>query len=150
MASAGGLENFKAGVAVDDVDEPACVDEDVVVLRAVLPGRGIWDIPADLFGRGRVADVDHPQASREPCAEEPVAGHTLLELVRAEAPLVAERQISLAHMKHRERADIGAVFDVEEPQAAMELPLAVIVLFVDRDRDLPSLPAHRYRGERDW
>src|SRR5882672_11903687 len=80
------LEDVEARVAVDDVDQPAAVDVDVVGLRAGLAGGGLGDEVADFLRRRRIGDVDDAQAAGEPRAVDERTLHVLLELVRAEAP----------------------------------------------------------------
>ena len=83
LRSGGRLHDVQARIAIEHVDEPVLYIN-VVALRRLLPRKGLGNVPADLFRRGWVLDVDDTQAAAEPGAVEPVAFDPLLELVRAE------------------------------------------------------------------
>src|SRR5262245_62650288 len=98
--SAGELQDVESLVPVDDVDEAASIDVDVIRLRRGLARRGLGDEVAGLARGERVGDVDDPQAAREPRAVDERVRHVLLELVRAEASRrgAAPRRVELAHL----------------------------------------------------
>src|SRR5690348_12777241 len=78
------LDDVKALVAVDGVDQLALVDEDVIGRGALQSGSRLRDVPAGFLRRRRIADIDHAKAAREPSAEQRVTGNAFLELMRAE------------------------------------------------------------------
>src|SRR5438270_123101 len=151
------LQNVEAGIAIDDVHEPAFIDVDIVGLRRRLARRRLRNEPADFAWRRRIGDVDDPQASREPGAVHERAFHVLLELMSAKARRrgAAPGRVELAHFVDRERLNRRDVGDVENPQAAMRSAAAALellgavrmVLFIDRHGDAAAVDSLRHRHE---
>ena len=81
------LEYVETRVAVDDIDQSAFVDVDIVGLRRDFACRRFRDEVADFLRRRRIGDIDDAQASSEPRAIEQgvTALPVFLALVGAEA-----------------------------------------------------------------
>ena len=61
-----GFDDIYSANAVDEVDQPAIVDGDVVGGGTLLAGGRIGEVVADFAGSERVCDVDEAQALGEP------------------------------------------------------------------------------------
>src|SRR5262245_53113606 len=118
------LHNIEADVAVDEMDEPAVVDGDIVALRRPASGPRLWHVPADLARRERVGHVDDAKPTAEPGREHDRAAHVLAKLVRAKAGLrrAGPRAVELAHVELPERHDAGRIGDIESHEARMWAP----------------------------
>src|SRR5262245_23960588 len=149
------LQDVEPDVAVDQIDQAARVERDVVALRRGPTGRRLRNEMADLARAPRIGDVDDAQPAAEPDGVDDGARHALAELVRAEAGAAraAERRIKLAHLELRERLDGAEIADIEGQQAGMRAPTPRLflaralrlVFLVDRERDAAAADALRHR-----
>src|ERR1051325_9914924 len=82
------LDDRHSAQPVDQVDQSAIVDRDVVARHALAAGRHVGHEVRDLARRVRVLHVDDAQTLREPGERDLGAGHLLARLVAGGPHLV--------------------------------------------------------------
>src|SRR5690242_1722991 len=150
---------------IDDVNEAALVEDDVVALRRRTAASGLRYEKSDFPGRRRICDIDYAQARAEPYRKYDRACHAFVKLVGAKScPRgTGKRRVEFAHPEHRNRPHVFVVADVENRHACMQpaptcfllIGILRLIFFIDGDRDPSAAQLDRrghdgVRGLREW
>src|SRR6185312_7641666 len=97
-------------MAVDDVNQSALIDEDIVRLWRRTATRGIGNKEPNLARCGRLRQIDNAQSRAEPYGMNDRARRPLMELMRAEARAgrTRERRIQFTHVEQGKRSHVIA------------------------------------------